>query len=144
MVTGLDLVQSQIRVAAGEPLGMKQRDVVQRGCAIECRINAEDCMNDFRPSPGRLEKFRVPGGPGVRVDTHCYEGWTISPHYDSMIAKLIVHRPTRKAAIATMKRALAEFTIEGVKSTIPMHLEIMSNPDFNSARVDTGWVERIW
>jgi acetyl-CoA carboxylase biotin carboxylase subunit len=144
MVTGLDLVQAQIRVAAGEPLGLKQRDIVQRGHAIECRINAEDCMNDFRPSPGRLEKFRVPGGPGVRVDTHCYEGWTISPHYDSMIAKLIVHRPTRKAAIATMKRALAEFTIEGPKSTIPIHLDIMSNPDFNSARVDTGWVERIW
>ena len=144
MVTGLDLVQAQIRVAAGEPLGLKQRDIVQRGHAIECRINAEDCMNDFRPSPGRLEKFRVPGGPGVRVDTHCYEGWTISPHYDSMIAKLIVHRPTRKAAIATMKRALAEFTIEGPKSTIPIHLDIMSNPDFNSARIDTGWVERIW
>jgi acetyl-CoA carboxylase biotin carboxylase subunit len=144
MVTGMDLVQAQIRVAAGEPLGFRQRDVVQRGHAIECRINAEDCMNDFRPSPGRLEKFRVPGGPGVRVDTHCYEGWTISPHYDSMIAKLIVHRPTRKAAIATMKRALEEFTIEGVKSTVPMHIEIMSNPDFNSGRVDTGWVERIW
>ena len=144
MVTDLDLVQAQIRVAAGEPLGFRQRDVVQRGHAIECRINAEDCMNDFRPSPGRLEKFRVPGGPGVRVDTHCYEGWTISPHYDSMIAKLIVHRPTRKAAIATMKRALTEFTIEGVKSTVPIHIEIMSNPDFNSGRVDTGWVERIW
>ena len=144
MVTGMDLVQAQIRVAAGEPLGFRQRDVVQRGHALECRINAEDCLNDFRPSPGRLEKFRVPGGPGVRVDTHCYEGWTISPHYDSMIAKLIVHRPTRKAAIATMKRALEEFTIEGVKSTVPMHIEIMSNPDFNSGRVDTGWVERIW
>jgi len=144
MVTGMDLVQAQIRVAAGEPLGFRQRDVVQRGHAIECRINAEDCMNDFRPSPGRLEKFRVPGGPGVRVDTHCYEGWTISPHYDSMIAKLIVHRPTRKAAIATMKRALTEFTIEGVKSTVPIQIEIMSNPDFNSGRVDTGWVERIW
>jgi len=144
MVTGMDLVQAQIRVAAGEPLGFRQRDVVQRGHAIECRINAEDCLNDFRPSPGRLEKFRVPGGPGVRVDTHCYEGWTISPHYDSMIAKLIVHRPARPAAIATMKRALSEFTIEGVKSTVPIHLEIMSNPDFNSGRVDTGWVERIW
>jgi acetyl-CoA carboxylase biotin carboxylase subunit len=144
MVTGVDLVQAQIRVAAGEPLGFRQRDVVQRGHALECRINAEDCLNDFRPSPGRLEKFRVPGGPGVRVDTHCYEGWTISPHYDSMIAKLIVHRPTRKAAIATMKRALVEFTIEGVKSTVPIHIEIMSNPDFNSGRVDTGWVERIW
>ena len=144
MVTGLDLVQAQIRVAAGEPLGFRQRDVVQRGHAIECRINAEDCLNDFRSSPGKLEEFRLPGGPGVRVDTHCYEGWTISPHYDSMIAKLIVQRPTRRAAIATMKRALSEFTIEGVKSTIPIHREIMSNPDFIAARVDTGWVERIW
>jgi acetyl-CoA carboxylase biotin carboxylase subunit len=144
MVTGLDLVQAQIRVAAGEPLGLRQRDVVQRGHAIECRINAEDCLNDFRSSPGKLEEFRLPGGPGVRVDTHCYEGWTISPHYDSMIAKLIVHRPTRRAAIATMKRALSEFTIEGVKSTVPIHREIMSNPDFIAARVDTGWVERIW
>jgi acetyl-CoA carboxylase biotin carboxylase subunit len=144
MVTGLDLVQAQIRVAAGEPLGLRQRDVVQRGHAIECRINAEDCLNDFRSSPGKLEEFRLPGGPGVRVDTHCYEGWTISPHYDSMIAKLIVQRPTRRAAIATMKRALSEFTIEGVKSTVPIHREIMSNPDFIAARVDTGWVERIW
>jgi acetyl-CoA carboxylase biotin carboxylase subunit len=144
MVTGLDLVQAQIRVAAGEPLGLRQRDVVQRGHAIECRINAEDCLNDFRSSPGKLEEFRLPGGPGVRVDTHCYEGWTISPHYDSMIAKLIVQRPTRRAAIATMKRALSEFTIEGVKSTVPIHREIMSNPDFVAARVDTGWVERIW
>jgi acetyl-CoA carboxylase biotin carboxylase subunit len=144
METGLDLVQAQIRVAAGEPVGLRQRDVVQRGHAIECRINAEDCMNDFRPSPGTLTKFRLPGGPGVRIDTHCYEGWTISPHYDSMIAKLIVHRPTRKAAIATMKRALSEFAIEGVKSTVPLHLDIMSNPDFNSGRIDTGWVERIW
>ena len=144
MVTGVDLVQTQIRVAAGERLPFKQRDVVQNGCAIECRINAEDCMNDFRPSPGRLQTFRVPGGPGVRVDTHCYEGWTITPHYDSMIAKLIVHRPTRAAAIATMRRALSEFVIEGVKSTVPLHLEIMANPDFLSGKVDTAWVERMW
>jgi len=141
-VTGLDLVQAQIRVAAGEPLGLKQRDIVQRGAAIECRINAEDCRSDFRPSAGRLTKFSVPGGPGVRVDTHCYEGWTITPNYDSMIAKLIVHRPTRRAAIATMKRALSEFVIEGVQTVIPLHLEIMSSPDFASGRVDTGWVER--
>ena len=144
LVTGIDLVQQQIRVAAGEPLGLKQRDIVQRGCAIECRINAEDCLNDFRPSPGTLTKFRVPGGPGVRLDTHCYEGWTISPHYDSMIAKLIVHRATRKAAIATMGRALEEFTIEGVKTSIPFHLEMMANPDFGTGKVDTGWVERVW
>jgi len=143
-VTGLDLVQAQIRVAAGEPLGLKQRDIAARGAAIECRINAEDCRNDFRPSAGRLTKFSVPGGPGVRVDTHCYEGWTISPNYDSMIAKLIVHRPTRRAAIATMKRALSEFVIEGVQTTIPRHLEIMSSPDFASGKVDTGWVERTW
>ena len=144
LVTGADLVQAQIRVAAGEPLPQRQRDIAQRGCAIECRINAEDCTNDFRPSSGTLQKFRIPGGPGVRVDTHCYEGWTITPHYDSMIAKLLVHRPTRQAAIATMRRALSEFAIEGVKSTVPLHLEIMANPDFIGGHVDTGWVERIW
>jgi len=144
MVTGLDLVQWQIRVAAGERLGMRQRDIPQTGHAIECRINAEDCMNDFRPSPGCLETFRIPGGPGVRVDTHCYRGWTISPHYDSMIAKLIVHRPTREATVATMRRALDEFVIEGVESTVPLHQQIMANPDFLRGEVDTGWVERIW
>jgi acetyl-CoA carboxylase biotin carboxylase subunit len=142
MVTGVDLVQEQIRCAAGEPLSLRQRDIEQRGHAIECRINAEDCSNGFRPSPGPLEKFRVPGGPGVRVDTHCYTGWTITPHYDSMIAKLIVHRPTREQAIQTMRRALAEFDIEGVKTTIPIHREIMANPDFCHGRVDTAWVER--
>ena len=144
LVTGVDLVQEQIRVAAGEPLRFRQKDIRQRGHAIECRINAEDCAGGFRPSPGRLEKFCVPGGPGVRVDTHCCEGWTIVPHYDSMIAKLLVHRPTREAAIATMRRALAEFTVRGVCTTIPLHLDVMANPDFVAARVDTGWVERVW
>ena len=144
LVTGVDLVQEQIRVAAGERLSFRQKDIRQRGHAIECCINAEDCAGGFRPSAGRLEKFCVPGGPGVRVDTHCCEGWTISPHYDSMIAKLLVHRPTREAAIATMRRALAEFTIRGVHTTIPLHLDVMANPDFVAARVDTGWVERIW
>jgi len=143
-VTGLDLVQAQIRVAAGEPLGLRQRDIVARGAAIECRINAEDPRNEFRPSSGMLAKFSVPGGPGVRVDTHCYEGWAITPHYDSMIAKLIVHRPTRQAAIATMKRALSEFVVEGVQTTLPFHREIMTSPDFLSGRLDTGWVERTW
>ena len=144
LVTGIDLVQHQIRVAAGERLAFRQKDIQQNGCAIECRINAEDCYSDFRPSPGTLKRFCVPGGPGVRVDTHCYEGWAISPHYDSMIAKLLVHRPARAAAIATMRRALSEFLIEGVKTTVPLHLDIMSNPDFNAARIDTGWVERVW
>jgi acetyl-CoA carboxylase biotin carboxylase subunit len=143
LVTGIDLVQQQIRVAAGEPLAFRQRDVRQTGCAIECRINAEDCFSGFRPSPGTLERFCVPGGPGVRVDTHCCQGWTISPHYDSMIAKLIVHRPTREAAVATMRRALDEFVIEGVESTVPLHQQIMANPDFLRGEVDTGWVERV-
>ena len=143
MVTGLDLVQEQIRCAAGEPLSVRQRDIPQQGHAIECRINAEDCRNGFRPSPGPLARFRVPGGPGVRVDTHCSEGWVIAPHYDSMIAKLIVHRPTRQAAISTMRRALAEFTVEGVQTTIPIHQTIMANPDFVRGCVDTGWVERL-
>jgi acetyl-CoA carboxylase biotin carboxylase subunit len=144
LVTGIDLVEQQIRMAAGERIPFRQKDVPQKGCAIECRINAEDCFNDFRPSPGTLERFCVPGGPGVRVDTHCCQGWTISPQYDSMIAKLLVHRPTRAAAIATMRRALSEFVIDGVQTTVPLHMDIMSNPDFNAARVDTGWVERVW
>ncbi|HUU93303.1 MAG TPA: acetyl-CoA carboxylase biotin carboxylase subunit [Phycisphaerae bacterium] len=144
LVTGIDLVQHQIRVAAGERLPFRQKDIQQSGCAIECRINAEDCHNDFRASPGILKRFCVPGGPGVRVDTHCCQGWAISPHYDSLIAKLLVHQPTRAAAIATMRRALSEFAIDGVSTTIPLHLNIMSNPDFNAARIDTGWVERVW
>jgi len=144
LVTGIDLVQEQIRVAAGERLRFRQKDVVQRGHAIECRINAEDCANGFRPSPGTLERLCLPGGPGVRVDTHCCTGTTIAPNYDSMIAKLLVHRATREAALATMRRALAEFVIDGVATTIPLHQEILANPDFMAGRVDTGWVERIW
>ncbi|HET6442127.1 MAG TPA: acetyl-CoA carboxylase biotin carboxylase subunit [Phycisphaerae bacterium] len=144
MVTGTDLVQWQIRVAAGERLRLRQRDIPQTGHAIECRINAEDCTNGFRPSAGPIRTFRVPGGPGVRVDTHCYEGVAITPHYDSMIAKLIVHRPTREAAIATMRRALDEFRIQPIKTTIPVHQKIMANPDFLRGKVDTGWVERVW
>ena len=144
LVTGVDLVQEQIRVAAGERLRFRQKDVRQRGHAMECRINAEDCRNGFRPSPGTLTRFCLPGGPGVRVDTHCCQGAVVVPNYDSMVAKLLVHRATRDAAIATMKRALAEFVIEGVATTIPIHEDIMANPDFVAARVDTGWVERVW
>jgi len=144
LVTGIDLVQEQIHMAAGERLRFRQRDVHQRGHAIECRINAEDCASGFRPSPGTLQRFCLPGGPGVRVDTHCCQGAAIVPHYDSMIAKLLVHRPTRQAAIATMKRALAECDIQGVATTVPLHQEILANPDFTAGRVDTGWVERVW
>ena len=142
-VTGIDLIKQQIRIASGEPLSFKQKDVQQVGHAIECRINAEDPARNFAPSPGLIEEFRVPGGPGVRLDSHAYAGYRIPPNYDSMIGKLIVHRKTRAEAIATMKRALGEFHIAPIKSTIPMQLQIMDNQHFQNADVDTGFVERV-
>ncbi|MCC6424162.1 MAG: acetyl-CoA carboxylase biotin carboxylase subunit [Phycisphaerales bacterium] len=141
-VTGIDLIKQQIRIAAGEPLPFKQKDIPQNGCAIECRINAEDPARNFAPSPGLIEEFRAPGGPGVRLDSHAYAGYRIPPNYDSMIGKLIVHRPTRALAIAAMRRALSEFHIAPVKTTIPLHLQIMDNQFFQSGDVDTGFVER--
>src|SRR5215211_4461976 len=141
-ITGIDLIKQQIRVAAGLPLSFKQDDVKQVGHAIECRINAEDPARNFAPSPGLIEELRFPGGPGVRWDSHVYAGYRIPPNYDSMIGKLIVHRPTRADAIATMKRALQEFHIAPVKTTIPLHLRIMDDPHFQSGDVDTGFVER--
>jgi acetyl-CoA carboxylase biotin carboxylase subunit len=141
-VTGIDLIKEQIRIAAGEPLSFTQKDVKQTGAAIEVRINAEDPARNFAPSPGTIEELRVPGGPGVRWDSHVYAGYRIPPNYDSMIGKLIVHRPTRADAIATMKRALQEFHIAPVKTTIPLHLRIMDDPHFQSGDVDTGFVER--
>jgi acetyl-CoA carboxylase, biotin carboxylase subunit len=142
-VTGIDLIKEQIRIAAGEPLSFKQKDVPQVGHAIEVRINAEDPARNFAPSPGKIEELRVPGGPGVRLDTHAYAGYRIPPNYDSMIGKLIVHRRTRAEAIAAMKRALTEFHIAPIKTTIPLHLQIMDNPNFQSGDVDTGFVERV-
>ncbi|HEY7090855.1 MAG TPA: acetyl-CoA carboxylase biotin carboxylase subunit [Tepidisphaeraceae bacterium] len=142
-VTGIDLIKQQIRVASGEPLSLKQEDITQTGHAIECRINAEDPARNFAPSPGLIEELRTPGGPGVRLDSHAYAGYRIPPNYDSMIGKLIVHRPTRAEAIATMKRALSEFHISPIKSTIPLHLQIMDNQHFQNAEVDTGFVERV-
>src|SRR3954471_6157350 len=123
MITSSDLIQEQIRVAAGEPLSVRQEDVKLAGHSIECRINAEDPDRDFAPAAGRLETYVAPGGPWTRVDSHCYPGWTISPYYDSLIAKLIVWAPDRPAAIERMRRALSEFQIEGrgVKTTIPFH-----------------------
>ncbi len=144
MVTNHDLVIWQIRVAAGETLGLRQRDIHQRGVAIECRINAEDPANDFRPCPGLIEKFRQPGGLGVRVDTYAHAGVRISPRYDSMIAKLIVHRPTRAEAIACMRRCLEEFAIEPIKTTIPLHREIFTHTRFLKGDIDTGFIERTW
>jgi acetyl-CoA carboxylase biotin carboxylase subunit len=142
LVTGIDLIKQQIRIAAGEPLPFKQKDVLQQGHAIECRINAEDPARNFAPCPGEIRELRLPGGPGVRLDTHVYAGYTIPPNYDSMIGKLIVHRPTRAEAIATMRRALSEFHVAPIKTTIPLHLQIMDNPNFVSGDVDTGFVER--
>lgn len=144
MVTGHDLVQWQIRVAAGQPLPMKQRDIQQRGAAMECRINAEDPAHGFRPCPGRIETYRAPGGPGVRIDTYAHAGAVISPRYDSMIAKLIVHRPTRQEAIACMRRCLEEFVIEPIRTSIPLHREIFTHTHFLKGEVDTGFIERTW
>ncbi len=143
MVTGIDLIKEQIRIAAGEPLSFKQKDIPQIGHAIEVRINAEDPARNFAPSPGTITELRLPGGPGVRMDTHAYAGYRIPPNYDSMIGKLIVHRKTRAEAIAVMKRALSEFHISPIKTTIPLHLQIMDNEYFKSGEVDTGFVERV-
>ena len=127
MVTGQDLIKWQLKIASGEPLTLRQRDIRHKGVAMECRINAEDPARDYAPCPGPVNEFIVPGGLGVRVDTHLYQGATVSPYYDSMIAKLIVHQPTREEAIATMKRALREFKIGPIKTTIPACLEILSH-----------------
>ncbi len=142
LVTDTDLIQAQIRVAAGEELPWKQKDIECRGHAIEIRINAEDPDNDFRGCPGTITKLRLPGGPGVRIDSHVYEGYRIPPYYDSMIGKLIVHRPTRAAAIATMLRALDEFVIEGVKTTIPLAKRMLRDANFVAGNVHTKYVEQ--
>ena len=144
MVTGIDLIKAQIRVAAGEPLPFKQDQIKTHGVAIECRINAEDTKKNFRPSPGTIERIIPPGGFGVRFDTHVHHGYTVSPHYDSMIGKLIVHQPTREEAIAVMLRALAELRIQGVHTTAPLQQEILKHPAFIETRVDTTFIERTW
>lgn len=144
MVTGIDLVKWQLRIASGEHLKLRQRDIRHDGVAIECRINAEDPANNFRPCPGTINTFVAPGGLGVRLDTHAYCGYEISPRYDSLIGKLIVHRKTRTEAIACMSRALKEFEIGPIKSTIPLCLEILSHPQYVKGNVDTSFIERTW
>ena len=141
-VMGCELIKEQIRVAAGESLSHHVLQANPRGHSIECRINAEDPYNNFTPSPGTIELWYAPGGKGVRVDTHVYSGYTVPPHYDSMIAKLIVTAATREIAIARMRRALGEFTIRGIKTTIPFQLEIINHPDFINGHYDIGWVGR--
>jgi acetyl-CoA carboxylase biotin carboxylase subunit len=142
-ITGLDLVQRQIRIAAGEPLPFGQDDVKSEGHAIEIRINSEDPEHNFRPSPGRITELCVPGGPGVRWDSHIRAGYSIPPNYDSLVGKLIVHAPTRPEAIARMRRALDELVIGGIKTTIPLHKTIFRHKDFIDGNVDTTWVERV-
>ena len=142
MITGVDLIKEQIRVAAGEPLSFSQEDIQCTGHAIECRINAENPDKNFMPNPGTIQKFYAPGGLGVRFDSHVYGGYMVPPHYDSMIAKLIVHRPTRDEAITTMRRALNEMQVEGIHTTATFHEKVLQHPEFLSGKHDTKFVER--
>jgi acetyl-CoA carboxylase, biotin carboxylase subunit len=142
MVTGIDLIQTQIRVAAGQPLPFKQEDVKLHGASIECRINAEDPSRNFQPCPGLIKSMFVPGGLGVRFDSHAHAGYSVPPYYDSMIGKLIVYKPTREEAIACMDRALDELSIEGIRTTAPFQQRVLRHPAFISGKVDTKWVER--
>ncbi len=143
LVTRTDLIQAQIMAAAGEKLPFTQADVEVRGHAIEVRINAEDPDNGFRPSPGKITDLFIPGGPGVRWDSHIKVGYTIPPNYDSMVGKLLVFAKDRPAAIARMRRALGEFVIEGIKTTIPLHQRIMQDANFIKGDVDTGYIENV-
>ncbi len=144
LVTGIDIVKEQIRIAAGEKLSIRKQDKIPlKGHAIECRINAEDPANNFSPSPGKIERYHVPGGPGVRMDTHAYSGYNVLPYYDSMIAKLMVYGRNRGEAISIMQRALDEFVIEPIKTTIPIHKEILRNPIFRRGQMHTDFIQRL-
>ena len=140
MVTGIDIVKEQIRIAGGEKLKLQQDEVRISGSSIECRINAEDYQNNFMPSPGKIEVLNFPGGPGVRVDSHVYCGYTISQYYDSLVAKLIVRGKDRKEAIQIMRRALDEFIIEPIKTTIDFHREVLKNPFFVKGEFSTNFI----
>lgn len=141
-LTGIDIIKEQIKIAAGFPLAYKQNQVKAAGHSMECRINAED-PERFIPSPGKLTLFMPPGGPGIRIDTAAYTGWVVPPQYDSMIAKLVVHGKNREEAIAKMKRALDEFIIEGIKTTIPFHKKVLNHPDFIKGNFNTHFIERM-
>jgi len=141
MITGIDIVKEQIRIAAGLRLGFKQSDITFTGHSIECRVNAED-PETFAPSPGVIHAFNLPGGPGVRVDSFAHAECTVSPYYDSMIAKIIVHGRDRREAIARMRRTLEMTVIEGIKTSVPLHLKIVNDPDFQAGRMNTGFMER--
>jgi acetyl-CoA carboxylase biotin carboxylase subunit len=142
MITGIDLVREQIRVAAGAPLGYLQDDIRFFGHALECRVNAEH-PETFAPCPGEVTGYHAPGGLGVRVDSAIYQGYRVPPHYDSMIAKVIVHGQSRNECIMRMRRALGEYVISGVDTTIPLHLRLLANPDFANGEYDVAWLERL-
>ncbi len=143
MVTGVDLIKAQIRIAQGEELWLRQEDIRMSGHSIEVRVNAEDPLRDFAPSPGKIEVLHKPGGPGVRVDSHIYQGYTVPPFYDSLLAKLVVHGADRAEARARMLRALEEFVIEGPKTTIPFHISVVSSEEFAKGEFDTKFLERF-
>ena len=140
MITGIDLVREQIRIAGGEPLGLRQQDIPFRGHAIECRVTAEDPVS-FAPSPGRITAYAAPGGPGVRVDSHCFTGYTVPPYYDSLVAKLITHGADRAEALARMRRAVAEYVVEGIKTTLPLHARLLADPRFTAGDYSTTFLE---
>jgi len=142
MVSGIDLVREQLRIAAGAPLGYDQTDVHLRGHAIECRINAERA-EDFRPSPGRITEYHAPGGPGVRVDSGLYQGYEVPPFYDSLISKLIIYGCDRQECLMRLRRALEEYAIGGIDTTIPLHQRLADNAEFQTGAYDTGWLERL-
>jgi acetyl-CoA carboxylase, biotin carboxylase subunit len=141
MITNIDIIKEMIRVAEGEPLSFSQEDVKINGWSIECRINAEDPERNFMPSPGQIQFYLPPGGLGVRVDSAAYQGYTIPPHYDSMIAKLIVWGATREEAISRMRRALSEFAVEGIHTTIPFHLKLLQHNKFIDGSFDIKFLE---
>ncbi|MGC6486593.1 MAG: acetyl-CoA carboxylase biotin carboxylase subunit [Planctomycetota bacterium] len=143
-VTDTDLIREMIRVAAGEPLSFRQEDIEMRGHAIEFRINAEDPEHNFKPSPGRISTFVPPAGPGVRWDSHVYQGYTVPPHYDSMVGKLIVHRKTRAQAIEAARRAISEMQMDGIATTAPLFLRILDHSDFCAGDIDTGFIDRYF
>jgi acetyl-CoA carboxylase biotin carboxylase subunit len=143
MVTGLDLVRLQVEIAAGRPLPFRQEDVEQRGHAIECRVYAEDPEHGFLPSPGRISAIRIPGGPGVRDDSGVHAGYEVSGHYDSLISKLVVHGATRTEALSRLRRALSEYRVQGIATTLPFHVQVARNPAFVSGEYDTTFVEGL-
>ena len=142
MVTGIDLVAAQLRIAGGESLRWGQEQITHSGHSIECRINAERPERNFMPSPGKIETFIPPSGTSVRCDTHCFSGYTVPPNYDSLIAKVIVHGKDREEAVTRMRQALSEFQIEGISTTIPVHLALLNDQEFLDGQYNTRWMEQ--